>query len=156
MNYQYEYITLKARYERMKSMYESRIEKMKKQVDEMRDNIIDPVLIPQFDLEMVEILDLVSKVTKVFKQDIIGRKRQREVVIARSLFSYICRHHLKKQYNTIGRFINRDHSSVIYHCEVYNNYLKMNYRHETIFYNECINRINNEKGSGISSYRFRN
>jgi chromosomal replication initiation ATPase DnaA len=145
MNYQYEYIVLKARYERMKAMYESRIEKMKREIDQIRDNIIDPVLIPQFDLEMVDILTLVSKVTKVFKEDIISRKRDREIVIARSLFSYICRHHLKKQFKIIGRFINRDHSSIIYHCEVYDNYLKMNYRNETIFYNECINRINNEK-----------
>lgn len=145
MNYEYEYIVLKGRYERMKAMYESRIVKMKKEIHEMRDHIIDPILIPQFDLEMLEVLDLVAKVTKVFKEDIMSRKRDREIVIARSLFSYICRNHLKKQFKVIGRFLNRDHSSIIYHCEVYNNYLKMNYRNETIFYNECIHRINNEK-----------
>ena len=149
MNYQYEYIRLKSKHERVKLLHDAKIEKLNRQISELRDMIIHPITIPKFDLDMGEVITLVSKVTNVFHQDIISHKRHREIVTARALFAYICRNHLQKSFKLIGRFINRDHSTIIHLVNNYEDYLKMNYKEETLFYNECINRINNETEQGV-------
>ena len=151
-DYTYDYITLKARHERMKKIHDAKIDKLNREITELRQRIIQPVQIPKFDLELGEVLIIVSRVTEVFQDDIISSKRQREIVTARALFAYVCRHHLKKSFKYIGRFINRDHSTIIHLCNNYENYLQMQYKPETIFYNECINRVNNEKESRVSTY----
>ena len=152
MNYQYEYIRLKSKHERVKLLHDAKIEKLNRQISELRAMIIQPVTIPKFDLDMGEVITLVSKVTNVFPQDIISHKRHREIVTARALFSYICRNHLKKSFKIIGRFINRDHSTIIHLVSNYEDYLKMNYKEETLFYNECIDRINNEEKPRVCTY----
>ena len=151
-DYTFEYITLKARHERMKKIHDAKIEKLNREIAELRQRIIQPVQIPKFDLELGEVLTIVSRVTEVFQDDIISSKRQREIVTARALFAYVCRHHLKKSFKYIGRFINRDHSTIIHLCNNYENYLQMQYKPETIFYNECINRVNAEKESRVSTH----
>ena len=152
MNYEYEYIKLKGQHNRMKAIHDAKIEKLNREIAELRLKIIQPVVIPKFDLEMGEVLTLVSKVTNVFIDDIISSKRHREIVTARALFCYVSRYHLKKQFELIGRFLNRHHSTIMHLCGNYDDYLKMNYQEETNFYNECINRIDNEKASRIYAY----
>ena len=66
MNYQYEYITLKAKHERVKLLHDAKIEKLNRQIAELRAMIIQPVTIPKFDLDMGDVITLVSKVTDVF------------------------------------------------------------------------------------------
>ena len=152
MNYQYEYITLKAKHERVKLLHDAKIEKLNRQIAELRAMIIQPVTIPKFDLDMGDVIILVSRVTNVFPEDIISHKRHREIVTARALFAYICRNHLQKAYKRIGRFINRDHSTIIHLVSNYEDYLKMNYKEETLFYNECIDRINNEEKPRVCTH----
>ena len=50
MNYHYEYITLKAKHERVKLLHDAKIEKLNRQIAELRAMIIQPVTIPKFDL----------------------------------------------------------------------------------------------------------
>jgi chromosomal replication initiation ATPase DnaA len=142
-DYTYEYITLKSRHERMKNVHDAKIKKLQLEIDMLRGKIIQPIIIPKFDLELSEVLQIVSEVTNVFQDDIISHKRNREIVTARALFSYICRHKMKKSLKYIGRFINRDHSTVIHLVSNYDNFLNMKYKAETIYYNAAINRFNN-------------
>jgi len=151
-DYQYEFITLKARHERMKNVHDAKIEKLNREIDELKQRIIQPIQIPKFDLELGEVLTIVSRVTEVFQDDIISSKRHREIVTARALFSYICRYHLKKPFKHIGRFINRDHSTIIHLVNNYENYIEMQYKQETQYYNECINRVNNAEAKRILAH----
>jgi len=146
-DYTYEYITLKSRHERMKNVHDAKIKKLQLEIDMLKGKIIQPMLIPKFDLELGEVLQIVSEVTNVFQDDIISHKRNREIVTARALFSYICRHKMKKSLKYIGRFINRDHSTVIHLISNYDNYLNMKYKAETIYYNAAVDRFNSLQGS---------
>ena len=136
----------------MKSVHDAKIEKLNREIAELRAKIIQPVVMPKFDLELCDVLSIVSRVTQVFQEDIISHKRHREIVTARALFSYICRIHLKKPYKYIGRYLNRDHSTIIHLVNNYDTYLQMQYKEETIYYNECIDRVNNAKAKGILTY----
>jgi hypothetical protein len=151
-NYHYDYITLKARHERMKLTYDAKIDKLNREIAELRAKIIQPIVMPKFDLDLGDILNIVSRVTQVFQEDIISSKRHREIVTARALFCYICRNHLKKPFAHIGRFINRDHSTIIHLVNNYDSYLEMQYQPETNYYNESINRVNYAKRQGILTH----
>jgi chromosomal replication initiation ATPase DnaA len=151
-DYHYDYITLKARHERMKLTHDAKIEKLNREIAELRAKIIQPIVMPKFDLDLGDILNIVSRVTQVFQEDIISSKRHREIVTARALFCYICRNHLKKPFAHIGRFINRDHSTIIHLVNNYESYLEMQYEPETNYYNESINRVNYAKRQGIFTH----
>jgi chromosomal replication initiation ATPase DnaA len=69
------------------------------------------------------------------------------MVTARALFCYICRVKMKKSLKYIGRFINRDHSTVIHLVSNYDNFLNMKYKAETIYYNAAVDRFNSAQGN---------
>ena len=152
MNYEYEYIKLKGQHERMKHFHDAKMQKLRNEIAELRAMINNPIELPKFDLELEEVAKLVASVTNVLLVDIISHKRNREIVTARSLFSYLCRMHLGKPFARIGVFLNRDHSTIINHCNNYSDFLKMEYKEETKFYNECVNRINSQEGQRVPSH----
>ena len=145
-DYTYDYITLKARHERMKNVHDAKIEKLNREIEELRAKIIRPMVIPKFDLELGEVLQIVSEITQVFQDDIISHKRNREIVTARALFCYMSRMRMKKSLKHIGRYINRHHSSVINLVSNYDNFLNMKYKAETIYYNAAVDRFNSIQG----------
>jgi chromosomal replication initiation ATPase DnaA len=145
-DYTYDYMTLKARHEKMKNVHDAQIKKLNFEIDMLRGKIITPMVIPKFDLDLGEVLQIVSEITNVFKDDIISHKRYREIVIARALFCYICRVKMNKSLNYIGRYINRHHSSVINLVSNYDNFLNMKYKQETIYYNAAVDRFNSAQG----------
>jgi chromosomal replication initiation ATPase DnaA len=145
-DYTYDYITLKARHEKMKNVHDAQIEKLNREIAGLRAKIITPRVIPKFDLKFGEVLQIVSEVTNVFQDDILSNKRHRDIVTARALFCYICRVNMKKSLKYIGSYINRHHSSVINLATNYDNYLNMKYKDETIYYNAAIDRFNSAQG----------
>jgi len=145
-DYTYDYITLKARHERMKNVHDAQIEKLNREIAELRAKIIKPMVIPKFDLQLGEVLQIVSEVTNVFQDDILSHKRDREIVTARALFCYMSRMRMRKSLKHIARYINRHHSSVINLISNYDNYLNMKYKSETIYYNAAIDRFNSAQG----------
>jgi len=61
------------------------------------------------------LLSCISKFYTIPKSEILGRCRKREIVICRQMFCYIARKNMPdKSLSTIGRFLNRDHSTVIH------------------------------------------
>jgi chromosomal replication initiation ATPase DnaA len=145
-DYTYDYITLKARHERMKNVHDAQIEKLNREIAELRAKIIKPMIIPKFDLQLGDVLQIVSEVTNVFQDDILSHKRDREIVTARALFCYMSRMRMRKSLKHIGRYINRHHSSVINLISNYDNYLNMKYKSETIYYNAAVDRFNSAQG----------
>jgi chromosomal replication initiation ATPase DnaA len=141
-DYTYDYITLKARHEKMKNVHDAQIKKLNFEIDMLKGKIITPMVIPKFDLDLGEVLQIVSEITNVFKDDIISHKRYREIVTARALFCYISRVKMNKSLNYIGRYINRHHSSVINLVSNYDNFLNLGYKAETIYYNAAVDRFN--------------
>jgi chromosomal replication initiation ATPase DnaA len=130
----------------MKNVHDAKIKKLQLEIDMLRGKIIRPMVIPKFDLELGEVLQIVSEVTNVFQDDILSHKRDREIVTARALFCYMSRMRMKKSLKHIGRYINRHHSSVINLVSNYDNYLNMKYKSETIYYNAAIDRFNSAQG----------
>ena len=66
------------------------------------------------------ILDVVSSVTEVSQADIIGPRRDMQVVDARRMFIYNVKKYLKKSYVHIGRITgNRDHTTVTFNIKKY-------------------------------------
>jgi len=146
-DYTYDYLTLKARHEKMKNVHDAQIEKLNREIAELRAKIITPRIIPKFDLKLGQVLQIVSEVTNVLQDDILSKKRQRDIVTARALFCYICRVNMKKSLKYIGSYLNRHHSSVINLATNYDNYLNMKYKDETIYYNAAVDRFNSAQGS---------
>ena len=144
MNYQYEYIKLKARCSNRERILNDRINKLKAEIYDLTQKINNPYNAPKYDMQFVKLLDIVTKVTNVFSEDIMGRKRDRHIIVGRALFCYIAREHLKRTYTDIGRYINRDHSTVINLCKNYTNYIELKYQPEQSFYSQAMNHIEHD------------
>ena len=66
------------------------------------------------------IMDIVSSVTEISQADIIGQRRDMQVVDARRMFIYNVKKYLKKSYVHIGRITgNRDHTTVTFNIKKY-------------------------------------
>lgn len=144
MNYEYEYIKLKALRTRERARYEMRISELKEQIADLREQLIDPFEPPQFDTEMTDLLTIVSKATNITKREILGNCRRRDIMQARGLFCYMAVRNLKKLTTHTGRFIGRDHSTVINHCKNYDGYIEMNVKPEVKFYETAVAHLEDE------------
>lgn len=61
-----------------------------------------------------KVIDLVASYFDIRKEDLLGRSRQRQIVLARQVAMTLCRVHLEKSLPEIGRaFGGRDHSTVL-------------------------------------------
>lgn len=144
MNYEYEYIKLKALRTRERARYEMRISELKEQIADLREQLIDPFEPPQFDMEMTDLLTIVSKATNITKREILGNSRKREIIQARGLFCYMAVRNLKKMTTTTGRFLNRDHSTIINAVKNYDGYIEMNVKPEVKFYETAVAHLEDE------------
>lgn len=61
-----------------------------------------------------KILEAVSKYYKVSKDDILGKKKNKEIVIPRQVCIYLLTDMLSLSLESIGQFIGRDHTTVIH------------------------------------------
>jgi chromosomal replication initiation ATPase DnaA len=145
MNFEYEYIKLKALRTRERQRFEMRINELKEQIADLREQLIDPYEPPQFDLEMNELLTIVSKATNITKREILGNSRKREIIQARGLFCYVAVRNLGKMTTVTGRFLNRDHSTVINHCKNYDGWIEMKVKPETTYYERVLSEVTNAK-----------
>jgi len=65
-------------------------------------------------LKMRQIVNAVARMHDVSLSDILSTKRQKKLVEARHLAIYACTRLTVKNYCEIGRFFDRDHSTVMY------------------------------------------
>ena len=141
MDYQYEYIKLKSLHTRVKAMHDQRVANLKREIKELTELINNPVQVPKFDTDMEKILEVVVSVTNIFAAEILSKTRKREVVTARALFCYLACKHSNKGPTLIGRFIGRDHSTVIHNIDNYQDYLDTNQRDEVNYYEACLRML---------------
>tara|TARA_R110000737_G_scaffold344113_1_gene370926 strand:- start:63 stop:494 length:432 start_codon:yes stop_codon:yes gene_type:complete len=57
-------------------------------------------------------------------EDISTRSRKQHIVEARIIFSVLCLRHTKNSYHRIAEIMNRDHSTIVHHRKLYNNWLE--------------------------------
>lgn len=69
---------------------------------------------PSKRLTVADIQKEVESFYKIGHADLIGKKRTRNIIYARQIAIYLCRHMLDLPFNDIGKKFNRDHSTVMY------------------------------------------
>lgn len=65
-------------------------------------------------MELKRILEAVSEVTLISENDIISKNRLQEMAFARHLYCYFACEKTRNSLKSIGKFINRDHATVIH------------------------------------------
>ena len=67
------------------------------------------------DLTKENILKTICKELQMDFDEVKNRKtRKKEFVYARQLYSYFCRNFINESLNNIGKFINKDHATIIW------------------------------------------
>ena len=67
--------------------------------------------------------NLINRVNKHFEVDITQNSRRREIVMARAAFYWLARKKTRHTTTRIGSIVNRDHSSVIYSMNNFENWI---------------------------------
>lgn len=141
MNYEYEYIVLKAQHTKLKNRSSAKISALENEIQRLRNQIAKPFKPKMSNATMQEVLDAVCHATGILPDEIISKCRKIEYVRARHLFCYVCARHLRLPLTKIGLFIERDHSSVIHSRQQYQDFLDMGYQPEVSYYNHTIESL---------------
>jgi chromosomal replication initiator protein len=72
---------------------------------------------------MNEIIKVISTQLNVNHNDVIGDRRYKTIVYGRHLSMYYIRKKTKLSEAEIGKYFNRDHSTINHACKVINNYI---------------------------------
>jgi chromosomal replication initiation ATPase DnaA len=136
MDYYLKYLDASRKLKNTEKMSESRIRELESEVYKLKVQLINPATPPNANREMLAILRAVSEVSMVTPGDIIGPERKRPISIVRFCFMYIAKDY-GFTHAAIGRFVNRDHSTVIHGVKCYENYLELGYKYETRIYEEA-------------------
>jgi chromosomal replication initiator protein len=91
-----------------KNNYEKMIQSLKREI-----------LRPKIDItrnkaQWEDVMRSICQIWDITPDDIYSHNRQQHVLYARHTFNYICRKTLRMSFESIGRIINRDHSTIIH------------------------------------------
>ena len=139
INYLERYLTTKQRHRNLLYKYESMVLKYDKEIARLKFLLTKPIRKENEDVELTNILEAVCSVTEIIPHDILGQNRQRHISIARHLFCYLSYKHYGYCLTAIGRFLIKDHSTVINSVKKYEGFLDCNYKLETNYYAQCKN-----------------
>lgn len=117
-----------------------------KEIERLKTMIINPIHKMNKNKELLEILQKVCDASGIMPHDILSKTKKREVVIVRQLFCYLTMTYYNYTLVQIGRFLNRDHSTVIYSVNAYTDYLQMKYKNETAIYEDAKNLLSISDG----------
>ncbi|MEM1312061.1 MAG: chromosomal replication initiator protein DnaA [Patescibacteria group bacterium] len=74
--------------------------------------------IGQIPANSAKIIEVVSKVFSLSKEDVMGKCREKNIALARQLAMWYCKKDLDLSYPTIGKLFNgKDHSTVMHACQ---------------------------------------
>ncbi len=136
MDYYLKYLDKSRKLSNTQKVSESRIRELETEIQKLKIQLINPTTPPNANRELVAILKAVSEVSMVTPGDITGPERKRSISVVRFCFMYIA-----KEYDfthaAIGRFVNRDHSTVIHGVKNYESWLELGYKYETRIYNDA-------------------
>jgi hypothetical protein len=125
-------------------MSESRIRELEKEIYKLKIQLINPATLPNANRELISILQAVAEASMITPGDITGIETKRTISIVRFCFMFIANEY-GFTYASIGRFVNRDHSTVIHGVKSYQNFLQLKYKYEMRIYNDAKKILNNLK-----------
>ena len=136
MDYYLKYLDASRKLKNTQKLSESRIRELESEVQKLKVQLINPRKLPDENKELIAILQAVSEVSMVTPMDITGPERKRPISIVRFCLMYIAKDY-GFTHAAIGRFVNRDHSTVIHGVKCYENYIELKYKYETRIYNDA-------------------
>jgi chromosomal replication initiation ATPase DnaA len=136
MDYYLKYLDATRKLQNTQKMSESRIRELESEVNKLKIQLINPRKLPDENKELIAILQAVSEASMVTPMDITGPERKRPISIVRFCLMYIAKDY-GFTHAAIGRFVNRDHSTVIHGVKCYENYLELKYKYETRIYKDA-------------------
>jgi chromosomal replication initiator protein len=139
IDYYVEYLKAKRQVRYLESKVEVTQRNYQKEIQRLKEMIINPIHKMNKNKELTEILQRVCDSSGIMPHDIISKNRKREIVIARQLFCYITIKYFNYTLVQVGRFLNRHHSTVIHSVNAYTDYLQMKYKKETTIYEDAKN-----------------
>ena len=141
IDYYVEYLKERRQVRYLESKVENIESKYQKEIERLKTMIINPIHKMNKNKELLEILQKVCDASGIIPHDILSKTRKREVVIARQLFCYLTMTFYNYTLVQVGRFLNRDHSTVIHSVNAYTDYLQMKYKMETAIYEDAKNLL---------------
>jgi chromosomal replication initiation ATPase DnaA len=136
MDYYLKYLDATRKLSNTQKISESRIRELESEVNKLKIQLINPATPPNANRELLAILKAVSEVSMVTPGDLVGPERKRSISVVRFCFMYIAKEY-EFTHAAIGRFVNRDHSTVIHGVNNYESWLELGYKYETRIYNEA-------------------
>jgi len=133
------YLTNRKKHTNLLKKHETTILKYEKEISRLKNLLTKPIGKEKEDVKLIMILEAVCSTTEIIPHDILAQNRQRNISIARHLFCYVAYKHYGYCLTAIGRFLNKDHSTVINSICKYQNFLDCNYKLETNHYAQCKN-----------------
>lgn len=131
------YLTYRKKHTNLLSKQQRIITKYEKEILRLKYLLTKPIRKENDNVELITILEAVCSVTEIIPHDILAHNRQRHISIARHLFCYVAYTHYGYTLVGIGRFLNKDHSTVIHSITTYQNYLDCQYKLEAKYYAQC-------------------
>jgi chromosomal replication initiation ATPase DnaA len=133
-------LSVNATYDKCKDLFTRIVE-----VDRQVTKVVDRSKLEVITLD--ELIEIISSVTNVSIEDIKGSRRYTEAVLSRSLLYYFGKFIYGYTFVKLGKFTNRDHSTVIHNYRNFDNDIKQNRLfkawHDEVF-NKIVNLSNRE------------
>ena len=86
-----------------------------KLINDLRREILRPKIdITQTSAKWADVMRAICQIYNITPDDIYSKNRTQHILYARHTFNYICRRTLRMSLESIGRIINRDHSTIIH------------------------------------------
>ena len=136
MDYYLKYLDTSRKFKHSQKLSESRIRELEQEVYKLKIQLINPATPPNANKELLAILKAVSEVSMVTPGDLVGPERKRSISVVRFCFMYIAKEY-EFTHSVIGRFVNRDHSTVIHGVKNYESWLELGYKYETRIYKDA-------------------
>lgn len=138
-----EHIELKITHKSTIRRYTSEISALKKKIAELEEKIRNPFTPVIHDASLEELLIIVANVTNQLPEDILGKVRLREYVIARHLLWYVAKTHLNYTLVKLAEYSShRHHSSIMHGIKTVGDAIDMNFNPEKNLYIEIMKQLN--------------
>ena len=136
-----QHIELKITHKSTIRRYTSEISALKKKIAELEEKIRNPFTPTIHDASLEHLLSIVANVTGELPENIIGKKRNREYIIARHLFWYVGKIHLRYKLVSLGLYCNVHHSTVVHAIKMIGDAIDMNFYPENGYYTEIMSKL---------------
>lgn len=123
--------------ERVIEKHSTEIQLLKNELNNPRIKAIEP-----HQSTMHKLLLTVCHVTNTTAGQLMSSGRERQIVTARHLFFYICRHEFNISWAKMTRLLDRHHTSAMHGAQQYANYLNLNYHLETKLHKTVMDTLN--------------